>query len=107
MVWDPVKKQTIYDIELIQNNAIRFIVNLKGRTDSVPETRNQLDIKSLEDRRKNHQLCLLTRILQEECQHQVLSKAYDELLKISENVAVCTRVAAKGHPNLCFLQTSL
>jgi len=37
---DPGKKQTIYDIELIQNNVIYFIANLKGRADSVSEVRD-------------------------------------------------------------------
>ena len=42
VVWDPSARSKIHDIELVQNSAIRFISNLKGRTDSVPEAKNQL-----------------------------------------------------------------
>ena len=41
-VWDPSARSKIQDIELVQNSAVRFISNLKGRTDSVPEAKNQL-----------------------------------------------------------------
>jgi len=36
---------------------------MKGRADSVSEARDELGLRSLEDRRKNHRLCWLTRIL--------------------------------------------
>ena len=73
VVWDPSAKSKIQDIELVQNSAVRFISNLKGRTDSVSEARNQLQLQSLEERRKNRRLCFLTQILQNEDQHRTLS----------------------------------
>ena len=63
-VWDPLTKSKIRDIEQIQNNA--FIHNLKGHTDTVSEARNQRPLQSLQDRWKNHRLCLLAQILQNE-----------------------------------------
>jgi hypothetical protein len=98
-VWDPSTKTTAQKIELVQNDAIRFIGNLKGRGTSVTEARNQLEIGSLEERRKNHRLCLLTRVLQNENQHHALSKAYDEITEDRENATMTTRAAARGEPN--------
>ena len=48
VVWDPSAKSKIQDIELVQNSAVRFISNLKGRTDSVSEAKDQLQLQSLE-----------------------------------------------------------
>ena len=64
VVWDRSTKCKVHNIELIQNNkAIRFIANLRGRDDSEVAARKPLKLKTLEDRRKNHHLCLLTKIL--------------------------------------------
>ena len=73
VVFDPSAKSKIHDIELVQNSAVRFISNLKGRTDSVSEAINQLQLQSLEDRRKNHRPCFLTQILQNEDEPRTLS----------------------------------
>jgi len=69
---------------------------MKGRADSVSEARDELGLQSLENRRKNRRLCLLTRILQNEDQHQSLSRAYDEIIEDGELVTVTTRAAARG-----------
>ena len=98
VVWDPSAKSKIQDIELVQNSAVRFISSLKGRTDSVSEARNLLQLQSLEERRKNHRLCFLTQILQSEDQHRTLSTAYDEIAKDRQLVTVTTRSAARGEP---------
>ena len=54
VAWDPSIKSKVHDIELIQNKAIRFIANLRGRDDSVIVTRERLKLESLEKKRKNH-----------------------------------------------------
>jgi len=54
VVWDPAARNKVHDIELVQNSAIRFISDMKGRADSVSEARDELGLRSLEDRRKNH-----------------------------------------------------
>ena len=40
VVQDPAARGKIHDIELVQNSAVRFISNLKRRTDSVSEAKN-------------------------------------------------------------------
>ena len=97
VVWDPLARSKIHDIELIQNSAVHLISNLKGRTDRVSEARNQLQLQSLEEKRKNR-LCFLTQILQSEDQHRALSTAYDEIAKDRQLVTVTTRSAARGEP---------
>ena len=98
-MWYPSARNQMQDIELIQNNAIRFINMLKGRTDSVSEVRNQLQLQSLEEKRKNHRLCFLTTwILQNEDQRYTLSTSYDEIARNRQLVTVSTRAAAKGGP---------
>jgi len=53
VVWDPVTRSKVHDIELVQNSAIRFISNLKGGTHHASEARNELGLWLLENKRKN------------------------------------------------------
>ena len=87
-MWDPTTRSRIHDIELVQNSAVCFISNLKGRTNSVSETKNQLQLQSLEDKSRNHRQCFLTQILQNEDQHRTLSAAYDEIAQDRQVVTV-------------------
>ena len=96
--WDPSAKSKIQNIEMIQNSAVRFISNLKGCTDSVSEAKNQLQLQSLEEMRKNHRLRFLRQSLQSEDQRRTLSTAYDEIAKDRQLVTVTTRSAARGEP---------
>ena len=41
VVWDPSARSVIHDIELVQNSAVQFISNLKGRTDNASKVKNQ------------------------------------------------------------------
>ena len=91
-------KIRFYDIELVQNSSIRFISDLKGRTDCVSEAENQLELQSVQDGRKNHRLWFLIRILQNEDQRRTLSTAVDEIARDGQLVAVTTRAAARGEP---------
>ena len=99
-VLDPSTKNKIHDdiIEPVQNSAIRLISNFKGCTDSVSETRNQLQLQSVEDRRKNQGLCFLTLIFQNEELHRILIRENDEIARDRLLVTVTTRAAAKGEP---------
>jgi len=54
VLWDLATKSKGRAIELVQNRAIPFINNLKGRTVSVSKMKNELRLPSLEDRRKIH-----------------------------------------------------
>ena len=99
VVWDPSARSKIHDIELVQNSAVRLINNLKGRTDSVSKAKNQLQLQSLEEWRKNHRLCFLTQILQSDDPHRTLSSAYNnEIAKDRQLVTVTTHSAARGEP---------
>ena len=98
VVWDPSVKSTVHNIELIQNKAIRFIANLRGRDDSVSVTRKRLKLEGLEERRKNHRLCLLTKILQAEEQHNTLLKDYEEAMGNRQPETMTTRAATRGEP---------
>ena len=52
VVWDLSARSKIHDIELVQNSTVRLRSNLKGRTDSVSEAKNQLQLQSLEERER-------------------------------------------------------
>ena len=88
---------------MIQNNAIRFISNVKGR-ESITAAREKLGIKSLEDRRKDTRLTLLMKILSKETCHSALSEAYDELMNVNRTV-VTTRSAVRGEPTSIYAST--
>ena len=95
-VWDPYSRAAIHQIELVQNDAICFIANLKGRGESVSSARGDLGLETLECRRESHRLCLLARILTNEDRHNVLVKAYDEILQDRKDVTMTTRAANRG-----------
>jgi hypothetical protein len=96
-VWDPTTIQQIDSIESIQNRAVRFISNLKGR-ESLTAAKEQLCLDSLADRRKRHRLGLLMKILQNATDHQTLSSSYDEILNDRKYATMTTHCAAKGQP---------
>ena len=74
-VWDPYKKQDIHEIEMVQNRAIRFICNLKGRDDSITEARNKINLQTLETRRRKARLKLLLSMMDDEA-HPVLHEFF-------------------------------
>ena len=98
-LWDHPDKNSINDIELLQNKAIRFVKNIKGRS-SVSEARRKL--QSLQDRRASHRLSLLMRVLSDDTKHQALASAYDELKNSRKPTAVSTRAACGGEPTSIF-----
>ena len=58
---DPSSRNKAHDMGLVQNSAIHFISNIKGRADSVSEAKTRLQLLFLED---SHLPYFLTRILQ-------------------------------------------
>lgn len=74
-VWDPFLEKHKQLIESVQNKAIRFILNLKGRC-SITDARNRLNLSTLEQRRKDHRLQIFLRVLQHN-NHQSFSELYD------------------------------
>jgi hypothetical protein len=97
-LWDPPDSKTSDTIEQVQNRAIRFIKNIKGRH-GVTEARDQLELRSLKDRRKTHRLSLLMRILSDNTKHQTLASAYEELVNGRSQTTMTTRAAESGKPN--------
>jgi len=106
VLWDPADATTSNKIELIQNKAIRFIKDIKGR-EGVTEGRTDLGLQPLQERRKNHRLSLLMRILSEENRHKTLSADYDEITNCRLHSTMQTRSAARGEPNSISAQTSV
>ena len=103
--WDPFLQKNIYSIEMVQNQAVRFILNLKGR-DSVSEAAEKLALSSLEARRKNQRFSLLMRILAVGDKHTALSTSYDHLMN-QKRVSMQTRAQAKGLPPTLYARNSL
>ena len=95
-MWDPSAKFKVHDIKLNQNKAIRFIANLKGHDDSVGSARERLKLETMEDGRKNHRLCLLTRILKTEKQHDTLLRDYEEAMGNRQLETMTTRAATRS-----------
>ena len=60
--WDPYTKKLIEHLELIQNKAMRFILNLKGIC-SMTDARENLGLETLSDRRKTARISLLMKII--------------------------------------------
>ena len=77
-VWDPSKKGCIYDLEMVQNRAIRFICSLKGRDASITNTRKELNLQTLEQRRTNSRIKLLLKMLEDS--HPILGDFADSEL---------------------------
>jgi hypothetical protein len=75
-VWDPHNKNTVHELEMVQNKAIRFIANLKGRYDSITDAREKVGLEPLETRRKNARLRMLINML--ENKNPVLGDFLDE-----------------------------
>ena len=99
---------TIYDIEMVQNQAIRFIMNIKGLKDSITVVRKQLKLESFQDRRKRLKMSLLMRILSTEECHKSLSATYSELMNDRTNTTtIITGAALRGEPTSISTTTSL
>jgi len=96
-VWDPTSKQLINTIEGVQRRAVRYISSLKGR-ESVTEARTNLGLNTLEERRKNHRVALLHKILQDKKGNSTLASTYDEILNDRTQSTVTTRAATRGEP---------
>ena len=58
-----------------------------------------MQFQSLNERKKNHRLCFLRRILQNEDRHHTLPIAYDKIARGRQLATVTTRAAARGEPN--------
>jgi len=89
--WDPICKKDVSGLEKIQEDAVRFIANIKGCKD-VGSAMKKLCLQPLEQRRRNRRINPFIKILAKEEQHLALSSAYDELLNNSTNSTIQTCV---------------
>jgi hypothetical protein len=105
-LWDPADNSTAEEIELTQSKAIRFVKGIKGRR-GITDARSQLELQPLKDRRKNHRLSLLMRILSDEENHEALTYAYDEVINNRANATMVTRAATRGEPTAIFASSKL
>ena len=62
-VWDPHYDQDITSVEKVQRNAARFVKNDYGRYSSVSDMMTDLKWKPLQQRRREHRLTLLYKII--------------------------------------------
>ena len=106
-LYDPYNKGPIHDIEMVQNQAIRFIMNIKGLKDSITVAREQLELETLQDRRKKLIMSLLMRILSKEECHKSLSAMYDELMNDRENTTIITHAILRGERTSISTTTSI
>ena len=63
-----------------QHRAVRLIAMLRER-ESVTEVCSELGLQLLEQRRRNHRLSLLFKLIQDEERHLKLLVAYDEIAR--------------------------
>ena len=94
--WDPVLEYQIYDIEMVQHRAVRFICDLKGRV-SISAAIDTLELDNLSERRKKSRQDLLTILSNEECL-EALSYLYDELMNTRPPDMAVTRTVSRGEP---------
>ena len=104
-VWDPYLECLNHDIEMIQNKAVRFISNIKGRK-SVTEAREKLCLDTLVNRQMKIRHNLILRLLSNEEHHRLLVNDYDELCSDSPDNTPTTRAMARGVPLTIYAKTS-
>ena len=91
--WDPHIKSLVYDLESVQNRAVRFICRLRGREVSVTSARNQLGLNTLANRRKEARLSMLLHILAYEDLFPSLIKFYNAMLPTNSHPNTRSRTA--------------
>jgi len=105
VLWDPADKASCQRLELVQNKAIRFVKNIKGRR-GITEGRDSLELQTLEQRRRNHRLSLLMKILSNEEKNKALASAYEEITNCRQSATMITRAASRGEPTSVFAATT-
>ena len=105
-VWDPSRGKDVESIEMTQHRAVRFINCPRGR-ESITEACSQLGLQTLQQRRRDHRISLLMKILQNEERHNNLALAYDELSVDRQGMSMTTRSATRGEPTSVHATTQI
>ena len=95
--WDRYNKGTIHDIEMVQNQAIHFIIIV---------AREQLEFEILQDWRDLKMSVLMHILSKEEC-HKSLSATYDKLMNDMANTTIITCAVLRGEPTSISATTSI
>lgn len=104
-VWDPYTKQKMHAIEMIQNKAICFILNLRGIC-SITAARAELQIDTLEDRRFKNRTRTFNTIIANRDIHNLLYNDIQFMLH-NVNVPACTtRSMSNSVPRSIFTRTN-
>lgn len=95
-VWDPCLAKHADRLEMLQNKAVRFILNIKGRS-GVTDGKIELGLEPLADRRKDQRMKMFSKILQES-----ENPSYNELYSFVNNCFKYsehnTRLQSRGMP---------
>ena len=104
-LWDPVLSYLVYDLDMVQNCAVRFISNLKGR-ESVTKASRELNLETLSDRRMSARHNLLMKILSKDDNHPALIDSYDEIMNTRTVGQATTRATTRGEPTTIYARSS-
>ena len=104
-VWEHVLEYQIYDIEIVQHRAVRFICDLKGRV-GINTTLDILELDNLSERRNKSRHDLLLAILSNEECHEALSYSLDELMSTRPPDMAVTRAVSSGEPQTIYVKLS-
>lgn len=74
-VWDPFLRKEVDQLERVQNRAVRFIGQLRGKC-SVSAKRDQLKLETLENRRSGQRKRLLNNILFNQDSHPAIRASF-------------------------------
>ena len=107
-LWDPADKSSSEAIEQVQKQAVRFVKNIRGRH-GVADALSKLELSTLKDRRLNHRIALLLRILSNEEVNQSLSAAYEKIVKKPTGYNRCYQGCKQGSTQigLCLISALL
>lgn len=100
-MWDPYQNYLINKLEVLQNKAIRFIFNIKGRDESMTEIRADNDIDSLECRRAESRVKTLLSIFSNESLHPTLFNTLNPMRETGLSVSTRLRSNASLNPLPC------
>ena len=104
-VWDPFKKKDIQSLEMVQNRAVRFVKNLRGIV-SVSEARDELQLETLEARRRQARHRLLNKIVGGQSVNQKVLDSCFPSLSASPPHDHATRSIGRGVPTSQHINTT-
>lgn len=105
-VWDPIRRKDVELLERTHRKAVRFVASLRGRQ-SVTDAMKDLEMKSLEDKRKACRLRLMMSITRED--YLPLTSAFNDIMDNIDRqcIQIQTRASSQRIPNSITTNTSL